>query len=146
MAKRRTRKKSSLSLGRFFFTVTSGVLTGLISFFTTNCLLPPGFIAQVQAFVWQPRQGPELVQASPAPAILAEFDSDAAGADDSNTLQCKEPSINFRTVQVGTVLKDAVTTHTIAAKLAKGSSSVTANYSPSGDGVWRPVFGGAAPP
>ncbi len=146
MAKRRTRKKSSTSLGRFFFTVTSGVLTGFISFFTTNCLLPPGFVVQVQAFVWQPWQEAGLPQASAAPASLTEFAGDAAGADDSNTLRCLEPAINFQTVQIGSLLKDAISTHSVAAKPAKGSASVTANYSPSGDGGWRPVFADAAPP
>jgi hypothetical protein len=144
MAKRRTRKKSNVSLARFCYTVTSGVLTGMISFFMTNCLLPPAIIAQVQAFVWQPRQELELPHATLGPARLAEMGGDAAGLDDSDALRCKEPSINFRTVQIGSLLKDATATHTVTAKPVKGSAKVTANYSPSSDGVWRPLFADAA--
>jgi hypothetical protein len=62
MAKRRSRSTRDANRPRFFYSVGTGLFTGLMIFFVTNCLLPPPIVARLQRLIWESWQAHELRQ------------------------------------------------------------------------------------
>jgi hypothetical protein len=99
----RSRTKHDVAAPRFLFSVSAGVFTGLLSFFITNCLLPPTAVDKVRALIWLPRQCSETPQPDSVAASMTSPDGTAVmtkaeltAASDRKDLPDPRQSVHIR--------------------------------------------------
>jgi len=154
MAKRKTRVEREPIISRFFFTVSTGVFTGLLTFFMTNCVLPVEFAGQVRTIIWRAGQTGEPRAPEDAGEIPAKLDeengklrSEPLGPGDGNG------AILAQSVHIQAAPKDQMmitvsktpTSDPQVPLTKRDTTSIRCNHEPTQSSPWVPVYSNCGP-
>src|SRR5262249_17409373 len=128
----------------------AGVFTGLLSFFITNCLLPPSVVDKVRTLIWLSGQGsepPAADDATPGLATLAgppvPLKADSASSADPRPLVDRRQSVHIqygsKDELVITVAPGSKNDLTASPPKTQPTTS-TCKYDSSRDSPWVPVY------
>jgi hypothetical protein len=149
MTRKQIRSAGDSTLPRFFYTICTGLLTGLLIFFVTNCVLPPALLGEVRNVIWQSRELGERPRPEREAAGVVEFEGGAAqskteaGSADHKDQQSSCPSVRVQFVskdEMVITVNSKSTSDTPPAPPKPPTSTISCKPESTCSSPWVPVF------